>query len=41
LASVADNGKANRCSGKVRTELSDDDYTYRHKTVIELNQKPE
>ena len=26
------NGKANRCSGKVRTELSDDDKSYKHKT---------
>ena len=34
-------GKANRCSGKVRTELSDYYKSYRHKTIIKFNLKPE
>ena len=35
------NGKANRCSGKVRTEFSSNDKSYKHKTTIKFNLKPE
>jgi len=39
--SIRYNGKVNRCSGKVRTELSDYHKSYRHKTLIKFNLKPE
>ena len=35
------NGKANRCSGKVRTELSGYYKAYKYKTIIKFNLKPE
>ena len=38
---VDTNGKANRCSGKVRTELSLYYKAYKYKTVIKLITKPE
>jgi len=39
--SITYNGIANRCSGKVRTELSDCYKSYRHKIIIKFNLKPE
>lgn len=38
---MSHNGKANRCSGKVRTELSDYYKSYRHKIHFKFNLKPE